>query len=79
MLCVTPSKAPVAVRFWTPVWNVAVSWSKMIGNRGPATNVPAEIALLNGATLWPQSMLVVKLVSKFESAVAIWVSWIAGS
>jgi hypothetical protein len=51
MLLVTPSKAPVAVLFWTPVVSWKVSWLKMIGNRGPAMNVPAEIALLKGATL----------------------------
>ena len=79
MLWVTPSRAPVAVRFWRPVEKAAVSWSKTTGYRAPATNVPAEIALLNGEMLWPQSRLVVKLVSKFESAWAIPVSWIAGS
>ena len=78
-LCVTPSVAPVAVCFWSPAWNAAVSWLKMIGNRGPARNVPAGMALLKGATLWPQRRLVMKLVSKADSAVAIWVSWIAGS
>ncbi len=69
----------MAVLFDTPEENVAVSWSKMTGNLAPAMNVPAVIALLNGVTLWPQSRLVVKLVSKLDSAVAICVSWIAGS
>ena len=40
---------------------------------------PADNELLTGVVLWPQRMLVVKLASKTARALAIWVSWIAGS
>ena len=37
------------------------------------------VELLTGVVLWPQRSWVVKLASKAARAVAIWVSWIAGS
>ena len=51
-----------------------------MGNLVPVKlSEPPWTPLLNGVVLLPQRMLVVKAVSKFERAVAIWVSWIAGS
>ena len=46
--------APVAVRFWSPVWNgrgVLVEDDRELRRR--RVNVPAEMALLNGATAVP--------------------------
>ena len=79
MLWVTPIWAPVAVRFWTAAWNWAVSWMKTTGTLPAWVKAPAWNPLLNGVSLWPHNRLVVKAVSKVESACAIWVSWMAGS
>ncbi len=75
-----PIKAPVAVRFDRPIWKVAESFTETMGYRVPVSeSEPPCTPLLNGWVALPQRMLVVKAVSKFESAVAIWVSRIAGS
>jgi hypothetical protein len=51
-----------------------------MGNLVPVKlSEPPWTPLLKGVTLFPQRMLVVKAVSKFASAVAIWVSRSAGS
>ena len=71
--------APVADRFCNVDWKVALSCTNSSGYRAPVLTTPAEIELLIGVVLWPQRMLVVKLASKTARAVAIWVSWIAGS
>ncbi len=75
-----PIKAPVAVRFESPIWNVAESLTDTIGYRVPVRlSEPPCTPLLNGWLESPHSKLVVNAVSKFDSAVAIWVSRIAGS